>query len=322
MANDRIFWACKAVAVDGAFLNGVQSVGVSSSIDRVFQSDEGRHYQKFIYETKDKTHTINISRVLSSGDSLFHPCASHVIADIGYDKGTFATKDIAIVYGQDDTSNIGNSGSYTTVTYYKCRITSISYSMTAQGSLTEEITLESRIAKYGTSGASGLPTSPQSATTLRRKYIDILSSTLPSEVTTAFTNGLEVDSQTVYGIQEINIQLTFTYTNIVNYGSPWSGYDADENVNDYFFLQMPVGISCSFTGLKRDNFATFDIGKDSPASELADNKSIAIVTSDFTFNLGAKNYLSDFSESGADAGGSNASITLTYENKNNDFTTS
>ena len=49
---------------------------------------------------------------------------------------------------------------------------------------------------------------------------------------------------------------------------------------------------------------------------------ITINAGSFTWNMGDKNYLSDYSTSGGDTGGGNAEISFTYINDNNDFSVS
>jgi len=187
--NDRIAGYCQAVLykerlttraggeggpTDSRVLKGVQSVGVSRSLERESFPDIGRYGRE--YGRYGKTiFTINISRVLSKSSDFFYSITNNGEAPeldsaseqaennylighmfsvegdktIGVDgiQDRLKNYDITLMYGRDDLSHIGATPyslpaqtGINHTTYRACLLTNISYSIPISGPVTEELT--------------------------------------------------------------------------------------------------------------------------------------------------------------------------------------
>ena len=322
MVNNRIFWACQAVTVDGIYLTGVQAVGTSGDTPVKVLQDYGRPQSNFKYETKDKTFEITISRVLNRTDSLFHTWSGKLLkpGNIGWGgsgNDDIQSWDITLLYGNDTLSNIGDAGSLLSTTYHKCLLTSLSYSLNADGLITEDITLSSRMVDTTSIGSTGVPSTgnEQSGNIIKRQDISF---TLPSLVTEILGTDapLSVNGQSVYGVQSINLSLDISYSRLNDVGV-WRGYDNIDELNKWTFVETPVSISCEINAIARSIAPNKELG--GANNENQANETISVSAGSFSWDLGEKNYLQNYSVSGGDAGGGNAEISFAYTNENNDF---
>jgi hypothetical protein len=189
--NDRVAGFCQAVLVkdrittltggdenpasDSKVLKGVQSVGVSRTVERESFTDIGRYGNEYGRYAKT-VYTINISRVVSkskdffltiteaglSTDALNNYLNGHMFSVAsdktigvdgipikgGADRG-LKNYDITLMYGRDDLSSmnepfpppdIGGTTGINHTTYRACLLTNISYTIPINGSMTEELT--------------------------------------------------------------------------------------------------------------------------------------------------------------------------------------
>lgn len=202
--NGRMFYACMGVLVntqesvingrwgrltqtgdeaveDATFLDGVQSVGVSSDNPSSSLMDVGRFQRKY-HHYSQQSFEITIERVIDRNKRFFYAAdpSNYVASDEGY-KGchilhennigcqgadnknskSIRNYDITILYGKDTYDRVSNyvppaerTPSNTTgqsvysVTYRNCLVTSISYSMAVGSVITETITLITKAATY------------------------------------------------------------------------------------------------------------------------------------------------------------------------------
>ena len=299
--NSRIFYACMGVLyksrnsqdggdspTDGAFLTGVQSVGVSSDFPSASLMDVGRVKKKFHYYAP-QSFEITIERVIDQSSDFFyyvdnsdytpndagargcHILHSNNIGTTGeLDSGGKCLRnyDITILYGRDIEDRIGDGSNVFQVTYRNCLITSISYGMEIQGSVTESITLITRAATYNESTSIGgytLPASDQSGTTIQRSNLDFLHegaslgtkySVLPEEVETAFLakdaaeNAVSVLGRRILGINSINIDISIEYSELADIGK-WRGLNDQGKQNLWRYVTLPVQVTSSFSGTVR-----------------------------------------------------------------------
>lgn len=326
MANNRIFWACQSVAKDGAFLTGVQAVGVNGSTPVNVLPDIGRPQSNFKFETKDKEFEITISRVLDKNSSLFYTWTGKPIkpGNIGWGgsgNDDIKSFDIELTYGSDIYSNINDATPIATTTYHKCLITGLSYNFTVDGIMTEDIVLTSRHVTTAGGAGTGSPSSgnEQSGNIIKRQDVSF---TLPSLVTEVLgtDDPLSVNDQSVYGIQSISLNMQIEYSRINDIGI-WRGYDNADEVNKWTFVQTPISVSTTITGIARSMVPNIPLGENN--NEITGTlEQITINAGSFGWNMGDKNYLADYSTSGGDTGGGNAEISFTYVNENNDFSVS
>jgi hypothetical protein len=351
MTNNRIFWACQAVLIiernskpisddilNATYLDGVQAVGVQSDMPSTTVGDIGRFQQKFRYENRQKIFTINISRVLNKLSNPFYKTASYVNNyatthllnenNLGV-QGEYNTNskclknyDVFLVYGDDTISNIGDSSSYKYTCYRGCLISSLSYNISVDGLVTEDITLTSKHVEYSTT--LSLPSVPsaaniQSGNILKKENIAF---TLPEEAEELFgtDDSLSVDGQAVYGIQSINLEMSIDYTNLNDIGI-WRGYDNIEDLNLWDFISTPVSITATINGIARSIYPNKNLG--SSDREFNPNKTIKVTGNTgsdyFIWDLGTKNFMQNFSVNGGDTAGGNAEVSVTYTNEYSDF---
>jgi hypothetical protein len=374
--NDRLFFACQAVLTksryssssggsaaptDSTVLQGVQSVGVSREISANPFADTGRFQQE--YKSFGKTvFTITISRVISKDQDLFFNVNSqstyenaHILNatnGIGYGglNDNLKNYDITLLYSGDDASYVGVQSGANTVsnkTFRCCLLTNIGYTISVGGAVTENLTFVTNNFTINdandTASFSNLNFTHE-GDTVQRKDIDNTLCVFPSEVETMFNLGNAVDGQTVYGIQQIEINVEIGYRDIPDIGlwrGSYTGASNSESHGDlaeqnlYKQVELPVGVSCTFQGVLRDHFQqagdahrVTDVyysaanGDDTPADQVdiyKANREIKIVAQAdganyFQWNLGKKNYLTAMDISGGDAGGGNVEATVSFQN--------
>jgi hypothetical protein len=280
------------------YLTGVQSIGVNTTAPSSSLLDVGRFQQVFHYYGQQEIE-INIDRVIDKNSNFFYNVSdsnyqtgyekSHMffqenINVQGAEVDNFCIKnyDITLIYGTDSVSGVGadrynDAGSPRTVggstcgvanndnnksiivTYRNCLLTNISYTIAADGGITESVTLFTRFADYDdsislscfsnaqlprantSSSASGTPESgdtvkgydvkfrPPSLTrysdsvgTLRRVDGSDYFSILPDEVELMFDLSNSLNDLKITGINSITIGVSIDYSEITDIGR-WTG---------------------------------------------------------------------------------------------------
>jgi len=167
------------------------------------------------------------------------------------------------------------------------------------------------------------------------------------------------NDQRIIGLQNISIDVSIDYTSLSDVGL-WRGSENNKEYeqNRWKVVNLPISVSCSFTGATRqylryqdstdsdpfikesgenkvrnvDNIYTKARGERAPTKEedwhTADRK-IRLVcygggnTSGqqnyFVWDLGEKNYVTSIEYSGGDTGGGNVEATINYSNQHSDF---
>ena len=263
--------------------------------------------------------------------------------------------DITVLYGADQFNRVGSNeadggdgNKVRSVPYRNCLITGISYNIAVDG-ITESITLITRGVTYNTEQTATsytLPTSAQSGNTIKRSDLDLLESSpysvLPTEVTTMFkaqdsSGGFDkLDGEFILGINSISIDVGIDYE-IKDVGQ-WKGSIDQGKQNVWRYVNLPVAITAAFTGTVRQPFpqslpitdTTFSAanGVTSSTDWTKVDREIKLVAKTypsgptatyFVWDLGKRNYLTDFSFSGGDTGGGNLEATMSYQNDASDI---
>lgn len=192
--------------------------------------------------------------------------------------------DITILYAPDKFSYIGAENDATpsspdpdknkiiSVTYKSCLLSNVEYTIGVDG-VTESVTLFTKQFRFNkdlsTLSAYGIDSDlPQAGEVLKRQHLDILKqpvdrkSRLPQEVISMFEIG---DAESVYdgddgakrplkifGINNINLSLSIDYSQIPDVGF-WRGSEKDKEYeqNLFSYMNLPLQVSCSFTGVAR-----------------------------------------------------------------------
>lgn len=267
--------------------------------------------------------------------------------------------DITILYGQDNQDLLDTSSALFQVTYRNCLITSISYSMSIGEPIRESITLTTRGATYNEVTATNsyaLPTTAQTGNILKYYDLDILDplpkSTLPEEVERMFkaqnssgkTDTLE--SKEILGLNSISIDTTIDYSEITDVGK-WRGSDDQGEQNLWRYVVLPVQVTASFTGTLRQPLprrssptsylpntdTTFskadgvdDTGSPKDLWHQVDREIRIVAPAEslspvqyFVWDLGKRNYLTNFSYDGGGTDGGNLEGTISYQNDVSDI---
>ena len=328
--NDRIAGYCQAIMYqerlttetggdedifDADVLTGVQSVGVSRSVDRTVYNDNGR--MQNVYGSYGKTvFTINISRVLNKAEDFFYNTTgieeieeekptyknSHILAtEFDYTLGCEGTQnrlknyDIILVYGRDKFSNLGvpsdeSSGEedldpeqieIETTTYRCCLLTNISYTIPISGPIIEDLTFVTGVytqndvldaTELSYLDFPHIDKEEDDGTytyyePLTRKDLDIDLCIFPLEVQKAFNVGNTLNGSPILGLQQIEIEIDISYTELADIGiwrgsnlvlpeNPATDYELGDRAqqNRYKLVEIPVGISCTFSGVVRRQY--------------------------------------------------------------------
>jgi hypothetical protein len=338
-------------------LKGVQSIGVSKNTPRSDLIDIGRFQQEFGYYGITEFE-ITVSRILHKGGDFFYNTSSrstyedaHILNDtygIGYSGMTDKLKnyDILILYTQDTrdfvasgSGGVGDAGSASAVIYRCCLLKSISYSISVDGAITEDLTFTTSV--YDKISKDRLNQFPSNVVdnqkTLGRQDIVRASCVFPLEVQRMF----DLDSSTI-GLQSIEINVDINYGEIPDMGK-WpgstvegTGYDLSRRAeqNRFKFVES-VNVTSNFTGVVKDKyelpqdqynatdtFNTVADGDEEPSNQIdiyKSNREIKIIAETdsaylYQWHLGAKNFLTGMDFSGGDTGGGNVEGSVGFQN--------
>jgi hypothetical protein len=330
MSNNRIFYACQAVAF-GEFddnqaipdalvaAHGVQSVGINTSFNLEQAFELG---QISIYENIEGLPDVEVTieKVLDGYPLLYH-LATTGAADDALVSRTKKRCNVALgIYPDDEEFIDGNapvevfmSGMY---------VNSISYTFPTDGPSTESVTLVGNSKTWGTSGANsrftdtvaanltdGDDTPKGSGGIQRREDVMMKDSIMPvtiygvSGVNTGNNWNTETGRPRAH-IQSITISTDLGREDILELGHKEPYYRT---------ATFPVEVTSEFEviAISGDFVNAYVNGDNTPEQE------IKIVLRDGTeFDLGTKNRLSSVNYTGGDAGGGNATTTYSFSTYN------
>ena len=333
--NQRIFYACQAVAITGrgtlpttaAVVKGLQSVGMSSTftLDQVFEMGQIEIYDN-IEEVADIE--VNLEKVID-GEKLIFDLASNGACKTDLVTATKARCDVYVAVFDDGLSHA--TGVPRNVCYNSGMFTSsVSYSYSVDGSATESIGLVGNDrfwnAEKGGIAIGSTPTAlwainsnitsaftgtdtPISGVT-RRVDVDIAGSTLPAILMAQ--GGDDASSEAGISsnahIQSISVSTDFGQENIQELGrfGPYTRY-----------ATFPVEVTCDFEVMATSG----DLISVSGAGTNLSNHDIVIKdTAGTVLDLGSggagKNKLTSVSYSGGDTGGGNSTVSFSFSNFN------
>ena len=152
------------------------------------------------------------------------------------------------------------------VTYKSCLLSSVEYSIGIDG-ITESITLFTKQFRYNknlsTLSAYDINDDlPQDGNVIKRSDLDILKtgtvapeisySRLPQEVISMFQLGNSEVGKKILGISSISIGFSIDYNQLPDIGF-WRGSEKDKEYeqNIYTQVNLPIQVTCSFTGVAR-----------------------------------------------------------------------
>jgi hypothetical protein len=343
MANNRIFYACQAVALateatDNTWkeLHGVQSVGVNTTFNLEQAFELG---QISIYENIEGLPDVEVTieRVLD-GYPLAYRLATRGASDSTLVNRTKKRCNAILAIYPDDEVRVDGTADvevYMSGMY----INAVSYTIPVDGNSTESITLvgnhkvwdaakklsTTQTNNFLPGGSGDFPYNSRSDVRAggiqRRENVLMASSILPKSiygVTNSSSAGNNYDGSTKSPkahIQNISISTDLGREDILELGRKAPYYRAPN---------FPVEVTSEFEviAISGDFISAYEEGNPTLFSTAAsgDNTSeevIKVVLLDgTTFDLGNKNRLSSVTYGGGDAGGGNASMTYSYSTFN------
>ena len=288
MPNYRVFFACQAVAVNGNFVVGAQSVGMTTTFDLepIFQLGQLDPYDVIPVTPNVE---VTISRVLVEGGStLFQGDFAAVAAD--------NSTTICLSVG-DDTAPVLKSPNFF-VFVEEAGLSSVSYKLGTEGAFTEDVTYSANKKKAGGCSGAVNPGDDKHGITGQvkmRQYYN--GGTLPAALV-----GQRISS--------ITIGASFSRENLFELGR-YEPY--------YKFVNFPVEVTCEFEVIATDldSIAVAESAVAQCASPQDNPKETIVINAcGNSWDLGDKCRLTSVTYGGGDAGGGNATITYSYSTYN------
>lgn len=336
MANNRLFWAVKAVAfakegfTSYIAAKGVQSAGITTSfnLEQVFELG-----QLAIYENIENIPDVEITleKVLDGKPLLYH------LATRGYSSndltGRQNQKCMVALGLWGDTNNSASGAQVAEITMSGMYISNVSYTFPVDGNSTESVTLVGnnktiRTSNFQFTGGFLNTDSPVTASGGVNRREDVIfagpsgvtatdvngqvntnvCTVLPPDIKGISNSGLNVaDAQGNFAcsIQNINVSVDLGREQINELG----------HKAPYFrYVNFPVEVTSEIEIIAKadDNVQATDTGINSDGTNLS-NRTIKIKTREGTFiDLGTQNKLASVTMGGADAGGGNETITYRF----------
>lgn len=150
-------------------------------------------------------------------------------------------------------------------------------------------------------------------------------SVLPEELIDYTPSDYIVDNSIVYGIQDIQVDLNLTYKRFADTGQ-YAGSNS-ENSNKWALLNIPVGVSCSFTcnnnktinNIFRKKIRNLNPSLIRLVFRCSNYDLSNTVQNYFVINLGSNNRLQSIKQSGGSTSGGESAYSLDYINSHNNF---
>lgn len=325
--NNRIFYACQAVAIaksgftGGAsgdefrIMHGVQSVGINTNftLEQAFELG-----QVELYANEEEIAEIEVTlEKLIDGYPLLYLQAVGNVGKTNIVDASNSKADVYLAVYADSVSSIGGATAANVVICSGMFVSSVSYTYPVDGFATESLTLvgndkfwNSTTNVDNTIAAStlfnnnttdddtfnGSDSGPSGV--IRRAKVDITNSTIPPEVCQQGHVGAGS------GIQSITVNADFGRENQLELGrfGPYNRY-----------ATFPFEVTCEF----EVNATSGDLVNASGAGTNLVNRSIIIKDKAGTvINLGTKNKLTSVAYTGGDTGGGIATVTYSYSTFN------
>ena len=327
--NQRIFYACQAVAIcprgtttvtSAHIAHGVQSVGMTSTftLEQVFELGQLEIYEN-VEEVADIE--VTIEKVLDGYKTIYNLatgglCSTDLVAALASRSDVYVSiYDDALSNATGTPRNVCmNSG---------MAVSSVSYNYSVDGNATESVTLVGNdrfwnsttggviatspsdnwgvLDPTGTAGLDGTDAPPSGV--VRRADVDLTNSTLPPEVTSQMGDD-PVGLGENYHVQSISVTCDFGQELIQELGR-FGPY--------YRYATFPVEVSSDFEVIATSGDLVNVSGN---APNLLNRTIIVKDTAGTVIDLGSKNKLTSVSYSGGDTGGGNATVTYSYSNFN------
>lgn len=296
--NNRIFYACHALSVEGTTVQGGQSVSVNTNfnLENIFQLGRLAIYDNV---SLDPEVEVTINKALDGHPSVWNLATGggSLVANAN-DQST-----LRLGIGADTADFIAQPPVVpNTIVMTGCYISSLNYTFPVDGNFTEEITFIGT-SKTISTGVFSAPTADPlggaNPSVLRRQNFRKNSSILPSEV-----DGKRLSQVTISA--DLGREALYELGRFEPY---------------HRFVNFPLEITAAFDVIADDHDGVeVDVSQvaECQSPSVNDEQEIVIELCDasgattYTFDLGDKCTLQSVSYSGGDTGGGNVTITYTY----------
>ena len=351
-SNNRIFYACQAVAITnhgdtsvsaGEMVHGLQSVGITTNFNLEQAFELG---QIEIYENIEGTPDVEVTleKVLDGYPLIYHMASTGVAGTSasGLAARSEARADVRLGIFPDVNNNLDNAGaggdSEAEVYCSGMYISSVSYTIPVDGSATESVTLvgNNKLWLQGSAGeivagavnafdgadepkAMGVTGAPSGGIS-QREDVMLSGCILPGSIKgvngTGYGNALNVSNGVPrIHIQNVSISTDFSREDILELGRKTPYHRP---------ATFPIEVSCEIEAITTsgDFVNAYEFGDSSLYTTTASgnntsNEDIYIfLRAGYGFDLGPSNRLASVSYGGGDAGGGNATCTYSYTNFN------
>ena len=353
MANNRIFYACQAVAIAPCFVahtngntilvHGLQSVGVTTNFNLEQAFELG---QIQIYENIEGLPDVEVTleKVLDG-----YPLIYHLASPLATTSNLVGRSKERCCVGLGiyaDTSDAVAGSAPVEVYMSGMYLSSLSYTIPTDGNSTESVTLVGNNKEWSTSaklltantaaelptGVNGIGTDSPAALVAgsggiqRRENVNMSACIIPKSIIRSMNGGALTGIAATTGnnllngapiahIQSCTISTDFGREDILELGRKAPYYRSPN---------FPIEVTCEFEviSVSGDFVSAIEEGETSFVGTVNEGnntseETIKIVLDDgTTFDLGSKNRLSSVSYGGGDAGGGNATSTFSYSTFN------
>ena len=352
--NNRIFYACQAVAITNHgddsvessngtdMVYGLQSVGMTTNFNLEQAFELG---QIEIYENIEGTPDIEVTleKVMDGRPLVYHMASTGVVGTSA--SGLVARSkercDLRLgIYNESNNSvaqATDNSGKPEVEVYCSgLHVSSISYTLPVDGNATESVTLVGNNKTWltganvkiadGSVGQFDGNDEPlmgvknaASGGVVRREDVLISGCIFPKSIRgvsgSGYSNALNADGTNKVHLQSLSISTDFGREDILELGRK-TPYARPAN--------FPIEVSCEIEAITSsgDFVSAYEFGDSSlyatrdSGNNTANENIFLCVRQGYGFDLGNKNRLASVSYGGGDAGGGNASCTYSYTNFN------
>lgn len=324
MANNRIFYACQAVAIAKTghanadtpqfeVMKGVQSVGITTNftLEQVFEFGQVQVYSN---EEQMAEVEVTIEKVID-GQKLLYLQSVGEVGKTNIVSASNSKCDVYLAIFPDSTSSISGTTRDHTLMCSGVVLSSVNYNYSVDGNATESVTLvgNNKFWDAGTYGVIGVSPNTAFGTAggatafeiagadvpnsgiVRRQKFNIANSVIPPEVCSQ--GGLVANAS---GIQSISVSADFGRDDQMQLGTygPYNKY-----------AQFPFEITTEFE-VNATNGDLIAISGNAPTTV---NRTIILRDMAGTvLNMGTLNKLTSVNYTGGDTGGGNATVTYSY----------
>lgn len=335
MPNNRIFYACQAVAIaktgetsgnNFRIMHGVQSVGLNTNftLEQAFELG-----QVDLYANEEDIAEVEVTiEKLIDGYHLLYLQAVGQVGSSNVVDASNSRCDVYLALYEDNITGIGQTAGTSPSSVVVCSgmvVSSVSYSYPVDGNATESLTLvgndkfwnnavtpiiANAITNYNAdtteNDAFNGNDAPLATGLVRRSRVDIMNCRIPSQVCSQRHQGAITATVPNSGIQSINISADFGRENQLELGrfGPYNKY-----------ATFPFEVTCEFevNAVSGDLVSVSGFGK----NLLGSGDTIIIRDLAGTvIDLGNRNRLTGITYSGGDTGGGVATITYSYSTFN------